>query len=68
LEIGPSGQVQGFILPAMCEYCVDGLRIAEEAFLRAEAEAAPAHAVPRTSAGIYGDGDCAADASVGAGS
>ena len=32
LEIGPSGQVQGFILPAMCEYCVDGLHIAREAF------------------------------------
>ena len=32
LEIGPSSQVQGFILPAMCEYCVDGLHIAREAF------------------------------------
>ena len=67
LEIGPSGQVQGFILPATCEYCADGLRMAEEAFLQAEAEAAPARAAPRTSAGIYGDGDCAADASVGSG-
>ena len=42
LEIGPSGQAQGFILPATYEYCVDGLRMAEEAFSRAEAEAAPA--------------------------
>ena len=40
LEIGPSGQVQGFILPAMCE--LDGLRMAEEAFLRADEEAAAA--------------------------
>jgi hypothetical protein len=34
--------VQAFILSAMCEYCVDRLRMAEEAFLRAEKEAAPA--------------------------
>jgi hypothetical protein len=47
LEIGPSGQVQGFILPATCEYCVDELRMAEEAFLRADEEAAPARAAPR---------------------
>ena len=42
LEIGPSGQVQGFILPTTCEYCVDGLRMAEEAFLRADEEASSA--------------------------
>ena len=41
LEIGPSGQVQGFILPATCEYCTDAVRMAEEAFLRAQREAAP---------------------------
>ena len=34
--------VQAFILPAMCEYCTDGARIVEEAFLRAKIEAAPA--------------------------
>ena len=41
LEIGPSGQVQGFILPATCEYCTEGLHTAREAFLRAKTEAAP---------------------------
>src|SRR3974377_469029 len=50
LEIDPSGQVQGFILPATCEYCVDGLHMAEEAFLRAKTEAAPARAASRASA------------------
>jgi hypothetical protein len=52
LEIAPSGQVQGFNLPATCEYCVDGLRMAEEAISRAETtEAAPARADRLTSAG-----------------
>ena len=52
LEIGPSGQVQGFILPAMCEYCTEGLHTAREAFLRAENGAAP----PRASlADVSGD-------------
>ena len=44
LEIGPSGQVQGFILPTMYEYCTDGVRVVEEAFSRAKTEAAPARA------------------------
>jgi hypothetical protein len=39
--------VQAFILPATCEYCVDGLRMAEEAFLRAKTEAAPARGADR---------------------
>ena len=52
LEIDPSGQVQGFILPATCEYCVDGLHMAEEAFLRDETEAAPARADQPHAAGL----------------
>jgi hypothetical protein len=39
--------VQALILPTMYEYCTDGARMAEEAFLRAKIEAAPARGADR---------------------
>ena len=37
--------VQAFILPAMCEYCTEGLHMAREAFLRAK-KGPPPRAAP----------------------
>ena len=39
--------MQAFILPAMCEYCTEGLHMAREAFSRGQKEAAPARRADR---------------------